>query len=363
VILGCRRILGASSGVLDGWVRVASGRIAEVGTGVPPGPVRMLPGWLAPGFIDLHVHGGGGASFQSGRAQDAARVAEFHRSHGTTTMLASLVTAPVAEMAATVRGLAEAVAAGVVAGVHLEGPFLSEQRRGAHAREFLRDPEPAAIDELLASGPVAMISLAPERPGGLGAVRRVAEAGVVAAVGHTDATYELTRDAVKAGATVATHLCNGMRPLHHREPGPILALLEDHRVTVEVINDGFHVHPAAVAAVFAAAGDRVALVTDAIAAAGMPDGEYLLGVLDVVVRDGVPRLIDGGSIAGSTLTMAASVRRAVRHGIAPEVAVAAATATPARVLRRDDIGRIAPGARADLVLLDDSFAVQEVWRA
>jgi N-acetylglucosamine-6-phosphate deacetylase len=209
---------------------------------------------------------------------------------------------------------------------------------------------------------VRMVTLAPELDGGLEAVAQVVAGGAVAAVGHTDASYELARAAVDAGATVATHLFNGMPPVHHRRPGPGVALLEDERVVVELINDGAHLHPAVVRGVFAAAGrGRVALITDAMAGAGMADGEYVLGDRRVTVAGGIARLAGGGSLAGSTLTQDAALRNAVAAGVAVEDAVAALTSTPARVLGLGDrVGSLAAGRAADLVVLDDGLHVVSV---
>ena len=214
--------------------------------------------------------------------------------------------------------LAELVVDGEIAGVHLEGPWLAASRCGAHDPAQLRDPDPGELDTLLATGVVAMVTLAPERAGALDAIRRVAGAGAVAAVGHTDADFALTRAAIAAGARHATHLFNAMAPLHHREPGPVVALLDDDRVTVELVTDGLHVHPALWEHVVRAAGaHRVAAVTDAMAAAGMPDGAYRLGRLDVEVVDRVARLAGGaaglGAIAGSTATADALFRNIVAH--------------------------------------------------
>lgn len=349
-------------GTQRGWIDVEDGLISALGAGEPPAGDRLDLGdcTIVPGFVDLHVHGGDGAGFQSGDPEEAARAVAFHRRHGTTTMLGSLVTAPVDELADVVRRLAEVVEEGLLAGVHLEGPFLSEARCGAHDPALLRDPLPAALETVLAAGPVAMVTLAPERAGGLEAIRRIVDHGALAAVGHTDATYDTTRQAIDAGARVATHLFNGMRPLHHREPGPVLALAEDERVVLELISDGIHLHPAIVRAVVAQRPGRTAFVTDAISAAGLGDGSYRLGGLDVAVHDGVPTLVHGGALAGSTLTTAGAVRTAVRAGVPLEAAVAAAAATPARVLGLKDRGRIEVGLRADLVALDADLAVRAV---
>src|SRR6266536_1623831 len=234
-------------------------------------------------------------------------------------------------------------------------------RGGAHDPAFLRPPALPEVRRLLAAGGSAlrMVTLAPELDGGLDAVRAVVAAGAVAAVGHTDATYEVARASIDAGARLGTHLFTGMRPVHHREPGPVVALLEDDRVAVELVNDGTHLHPAIVRGVVAAAGpDRVALITDAIAGAGMGDGEYELGGLRVRVSGGVARLASTGSIAGSTLTMDAAFRRAVVDaGLPLEVAARLTSSRPARMLGLDDVGAIEPGRRADLVVLDEKLEV------
>lgn len=350
----------------EGWLELAGGRIAAAGAGQPPrAPDHDLAGrWVVPGFIDVHVHGGGGASFGSEDVEDARRAIAFHRLHGTTTTLASLMTAPPDELERSLAGLADLVEAGELAGVHLEGPFLSAARCGAHDPRLLRAPAPEELSQLLAAGrgSVRMVTLAPELDGGLDAVRRVVGHGAIAAIGHTDASYELTRAAADAGATVATHLFNAMRPLHHRDPGPVPALLEDDRVTVELICDGVHLHPGLVHSVFALAGaDRVALVTDAIAAAGAGDGEYELGGRGVRVENGVARLAGTGTLAGSTLTMDAALRVAVGAGVPVADAARALSETPARLLGLGErVGALEPGMDADLVVLDDDLHVEAV---
>ncbi|MGB3257262.1 MAG: amidohydrolase family protein, partial [Ornithinimicrobium sp.] len=292
-------------GVLrPGWVEVAGERILAVGSGCPPrsADTELPVGTVTAGFVDIHAHGGGGASFTTGKAEEAAEVVRFHRHHGTTTLMASLVSAEPQALLRQVTALADLVQEGLLAGIHLEGPWLAAGKRGAHDAHVLRDPDPGEIARLLRAGrgAVRMVTLAPERTGGLDAVRQLIAEGVTVAVGHTEADYGTTRAAIRAGARVATHLFNAMPPLHHREPGPVLALLEDPRVTLELVADGIHLHPALVARVLASAGtDRVALVTDAMSAAGMTDGRYALGTLDAVVSDGVARL-PSGAIAGST---------------------------------------------------------------
>lgn len=357
MILTGPRLLGCDAD----WLRIEHGVIAELGSGRPPGESHELgDGWLVPGFVDLHVHGGGGASFQDGDAVTAAR---YHRAHGTTTMLASLVSAPVDDLVAAVERLAPAHRNGLVAGVHLEGPFLAASHCGAHDPAALVPPDPSALDRLTDTGLVRMVTVAPELPGALEAVRTLSARGVVVAVGHTGATYAVTRAAVAAGARVGTHLFNGMPPLHHREPGPVLALLTDPSVVVEVIADGVHLHPHVVRWVLDQAPGRVALVTDAIAAAGRPDSTVQLGGQAVTVRDGAPRLTGTDTLAGSVLTMDAAIRGAVSAGADLPVAVTAATATPARVLGLADRGDLAVGQRADLVHLSADLHARHTWVA
>ncbi len=348
-----------------GWLEVSGRQIADCGAGGPPGPptVEFPDSVVVPGFVDMHVHGGGGASYTDAHGNGAA--AEFHLRHGTTSTLASLVTAAPVELLAGVRALAEATRRGVVAGMHLEGPWLSPARCGAHDRTVMRDPDPAEIDAVLAAGgdAIRMVTLAPERPGSEWAIRRFVDAGVVVAVGHTDATYEQVCRAVDLGATVGTHLFNAMPPLHHREPGPALALLQDPRVTVELIADGVHVHPAVVRAVIEAAGpDRVAVVTDAIAAAGCDDGEFRLGTVGIDVASGVARVHGTSTIAGSTTTMDALFLRVADSGSdkALAAAVQMTSATPARVLGLDGVGALRPGNDANLVVLDGNLRVSAV---
>lgn len=299
VLTGARVVL--PSGTVDDGELVIDG--AHIGGSAPsagqePEAERWdLSGhWIVPGFVDLHNHGGGGASFTSGTVDDVLTGIATHRAHGTTTLVASTVTGEMEFLTARAGLLSELTEQGDLAGIHFEGPFISPCRKGAHSEALLRDPHPADVAALLdaSRGAARMVTLATELPGGLDSVRLLADRGVIAAVGHTDATYEQTVEAIDAGATVATHLFNAMPPLGHRAPGPIAALLEDERVTVELINDGTHLHPAALELAFHRAGaDRVAFITDAMDAAGFGDGRYLLGPLEVDVVDGVARLVEG----------------------------------------------------------------------
>lgn len=376
VLAGARVVLPTGV-VAGGHVTVENGRIAGCGAAQEAPGARdggrtldLTGHWIVPGFVDVHVHGGGGASFSSGNAEEALTAVRTHRAHGTTTMVASTVTGELDDLARQAAVLAELTEQGDLAGIHFEGPFISPHRCGAHQPELLRDPDPADVRKLVeaARGAARMMTLAPELPGGLDSVRLLADLGVIAAVGHTDSTYEATLDAVEAGATVATHLFNAMPSLMHRAPGPIAALLEDDRVTVELINDGTHLHPAVLELAFARAGaDRVAFITDAMGAAGMNDGMYPLGPMSVEVKDGVARIADGptaGSIAGSTLTLDTAFKRSVTiDRLSVEDTVRALSVNPARLLGvGDQVGSLEPGKDADLVVLDASYDLVGVMR-
>ena len=361
------RTLDADGRTDDRWVLLDGATIAATGTGEPPSAdetVDLAGAWLTPGFVDLHLHGGGGHAFDDGPSAVRAGLA-VHRAHGTTRSLVSLAAAPVERLETALAAIAD-LGDPLVLGVHLEGPFLAAARCGAHDPRHLRDPHPDDVPRLLAAGRGAlrMVTLAPELPGGLDAVRRLAGAGVTVAVGHTEADLTTAAAAFDAGARVLTHAFNAMRGLGHREPGPVGAALRDERVTIELILDGAHVHPVVAGLLMSGAPGRVALVSDAMAAAGGPDGGYRLGGRDVTVRDGVAVLAGTTTLAGSTLTLDTALRNALALGVDPVAAVAAVTAVPARALGlRDRLGRLAPGYAADVVVLDDDWTVRAVWAA
>ncbi|WP_084961746.1 N-acetylglucosamine-6-phosphate deacetylase [Thermoactinospora rubra] len=355
-------------GVHEGWLTIEDGRITHIGRGAAPGPGHSLGGrHVVPGFVDIHNHGGAGSSFPSGDQDAARRAVALHERHGTTAMVASLVTGSLEELTAATEALAELCQDGLLAGIHFEGPYIARARCGAHNPALLRDPSVEEVDRLVKAGHghVRMLTIAAELPGALDVIRAAVAGGVVVALGHSDATYDQTREGIDAGATVATHLYNAMPPLGHRAPGPVAALLEDPRVTVELINDGVHVHPAMLRLAYAVAGrSRTALITDAMAATGLGDGSYMLGSMEVEVSGGVARLVEGGSIAGSTLTMDVAFRRTVQEvGLSLPEAAETASLTPARVLGLDgEIGSIAVGKRADLVVLTDELEVAAVMK-
>ena len=358
-------------GVLENAViEIADERIASCEPSGTPAGSEHVAGWLVPGFVDIHVHGGDGCDYATEDPQKAIAARAFHAAHGTTSSLASLVTAPLEVLVQQLSTIADLVDDGHFAGIHLEGPFLSATQRGAHERSLLRPPDPDAVERLIEAGRgrLTMVTLAPELPGAMEAMRRFLDAGVRVAVGHTDADRDAIAAALDAGATVATHLFNAMRSIHHREPGPIPLLLADPRVAVELIADGFHVHRDVLRMVAAAAGPaRVLLVTDAMAAAGKPDGDFALGGRNVRVRDGMARLVDQdgalGSIAGSTLTMAEAFQTMTEITGSVEIAAAMASTNAARQLGLAGVGRIETGCSADLCVVDDDGVLQRVMQS
>lgn len=369
------RLVSPTGIIDDAWVRVDGDRIATLGTGrawTDAGADEVVDGsalagagaLLAPGFIDIHGHGGGGFAFDDG--PDEIRAARaVHRAHGTTRAAVSLVTAPLETLERRAAMVADLTATDAdILGSHLEGPFLDVARKGAHDAALLRAPAAQAVSRLLDAGrgTVRQITIAPELEGGLDAIRLIVAAGAAAAVGHTSADFAQSVAAFDAGATILTHAFNAMNGLHHRDPGPVAAAAADPRVTLEVIADGVHLHREVVRIAYAAAPGRVALITDAMAAAGSADGRYEIGALDVDVVDGTARLVHGGAIAGSTLTQDAALRFAVAAGIPLTEAVASLTSIPARAIgRADDLGALTEGRLADAVLLTAGLDVRGVW--
>jgi N-acetylglucosamine-6-phosphate deacetylase len=371
-----------TAGLADGIVTVDAGVITAVAAapdGAGPAADRDV---ILPGLIDIHCHGGGGHSFATVAADEARAAADFHAARGTTGVIASLVTAAPADLLGQVRALAPLVAEGTLLGLHLEGPFLSPARRGAHAPELLRDPDEALVAALLAAadGALKIVTIAPERAGAAALASMLGDAGVTVAFGHTDTDYAGMAAALAAAGpgALVTHLGNAMPPLHQRGAGPVAAALvaaADDAAWVELIADGVHVDGGFTRLVFAAAAPgRVVLVTDAMAAAGMPDGAYVLGPLRVTVSGGVARLAgpegagDGGSgsIAGGTRTLLEIVATAAASGVPLADAARAASESPARVLGLGPArGRLAPGLAADLVVADPAagLRVRRVMRA
>jgi N-acetylglucosamine-6-phosphate deacetylase len=353
----------------DAWILFDGDTITATGSGadrpLADETLDLTGRWIVPGFLDLHTHGGGGQDYATG---DIAAGLAAHRRHGTTRTVVSLVAEPVEVLEQQLARIADLTAADPrVLGSHLEGPFLAEARRGAHAAEMLRTPDDATIDRLIAAarGTLRQVTIAPELPGGLDAVRRFAAAGVVVAIGHTETDAATARAAFDAGATLLTHAFNAMPGIHHRAGGPVAAALDDERVSLELVLDGLHVEQSVAAIAFAAAPGRIALISDAMAAAGAADGSYRLGTLDVTVASGIAMVAGTETIAGSTLTLdTALILEIDALGLSRSEAVAALTATPARILGlAERFGLLAPGYAADVVVLDADDTVEQVWAA
>ena len=351
--------LGAEAAVVDGVlvpgdVEVADGRIAAVGLAGGGGR-----GTAVPGFVDLHIHGFGGVDFSAADSAGYVRAGEALLATGVTSFRPTFITAPEDELTASLAEVPEEAGGARVLGCHLEGPFISPERLGMHPADARRDPDPRLLERLLAAGPVAQMTLAPELDGAFDLVDTLVSRAVVVACGHSDATAAQAHAAFDRGATVVTHLFNAMRPFAHRDPGIAGAALARDDVAVELILDGNHLAPETVRLAWRAAAGRVALVTDALAAAGVGDGTWHLGAVEVEVRDGVARR-PNGVLAGSVLTMPRALRALVEAGAPLEAAAHAAGAVPARIARRPDLGSLAPGAAADVVVLDDALEVERV---
>ncbi len=320
--------------------------------------------------MDLQINGYYGTEFQIAEAAPWAAVAGRLPETGTTAFMPTLITAPVGSLADALRAAAAFVpglppGGARVLGVHLEGPFISPARPGAHNRAWITDPEPAAVGQLIEAGRglLRLVTLAPERPGALAAIGQLVAAGILVSVGHSDATAEQVAAAAGQGARMVTHLFNAQRPLGHREPGVVGQALSDERLTSGLIADLHHVAAPVCGLAFLAAPDRIALVTDAAAAAGMAPGEYLLGGerITLPAGDSAPPVRADGTLAGSALRLDKAVANAVRCGLALPAAVAAATRIPADLIGRPDLGRLAPGAAADLVWLSPELRTRATW--
>jgi N-acetylglucosamine-6-phosphate deacetylase len=383
-----------SAALSPGYVLIKDGRITAVEAGDPPRPPdeHLDRGVLVPGFVDIQVNGYYGVEFDVADEAGWRLVADRLPETGTTAFMPTIITAPLPTLNDSLKAAASIIPAlagrpetrstpgtsdgldtpdipdgpgARVLGVHVEGPFISPKRGGAHNKAWMTDPTPEAVSGLLAAaqGHLKILTLAPERDGALPAIRELTKQNVVVSVGHSDALAHQVAEAAEAGARMVTHLFNGQRPLHHREPGVVGQALADHRLTSGLVADFVHVAGPVTAIAFAAAPGRIVLVTDAAACAGMPPGEYTLGgqPIELPPGDGVPPVRPDGTLAGSALRMDVAVSNMVSVGVSLPAAVAAATRIPADLIGRPDLGRIAAGARADLTWLGEGLRAQATW--
>ena len=351
--------LGVGAALVDGTlvlgdVEVADGQVASVGLNSANGK-----GIASPGFVDLQVNGFAGVDFFSADAGGYRRAGEALLECGVTAYQPTFITSPEDELVAALGEVPPNGATPRILGAHLEGPFIAPERLGTHPAESRRDPDLALLQRLLAAGPVSHVTLAPELPGAFELVYLLRERGVTVSCGHSNATAAEAREAFARGAKTVTHIFNAMRPFAAREPGLAGAALVSSDVVVQVILDGVHLADDTARLVWQAAGGRVALVTDAIAAAGAGDGRYTLAGVDFEVEDGVARSADR-VLAGSTVPMIEAVRNLVTLGAPLDAALAAATSVPARIAARPELGTLAPGSAADIVVLDDSLEIVRV---
>jgi len=351
--------LGVEAALVDGAfvpgdVEVADGAVAAYGL-----PGTNGSGVAVPGFVDLQVNGFAGVDLMGADTDGYRRAGEALLETGVTAYLPTFISAPEEDLLAALGNVPADVGGARILGVHLEGPFLSEKRLGIHPPAARRDPDLALLERLLGSGPVRLMTLAPELPRADELIDRLLLGGVAVSCGHTDATAAQAVRAFDRGARAVTHLFNAMRPFRHRDPGLAGAALAREDVIVQIILDGVHLAEETARVICQAAPGRVALVTDAVAAAGMGDGFYFLGGSEIEVRNGIARSLDD-VLAGSSLTMIEAVRNLHGLGIPLSEAVAAATAVPARVLSMPDLGRLDVGLPADLVVLDDNLEIERV---
>lgn len=366
------RVVTPGAVLADGVVEIDGDRILAVRSAVvdddPRPDIGDPEGWILPGLVDIHNHGGGGASFTAADPEQIATAADQHLSQGSTSVLGSAVTDAPDRMLAVVGTLADAVDDGRLAGIHIEGPFLAEACKGAQDARYLLDPDLGLARELIAAGrgQVKVMTVAAELPGADALADQLLADRVVVALGHTAADATTARRFLGPRARLVTHLFNGMPPSHHRSPGPALAALAAAaagEVAVELVADGVHLADETVRAALTLAGGHAVFITDAMAAAGMADGSYVLGPQHVTVADGVARLSNGGSIAGGTSALLDQVRRHITAGLDPVAVVhAAATAPAAAVGLSAEVGALAPGLRSDLVVTDADLQPVRVMR-
>jgi N-acetylglucosamine-6-phosphate deacetylase len=345
-------------------LEVSQGLISAISTKCSTKADHDFLGTLIPGFVDIHCHGGGGYYFSDTSTSNIEKARQVHREHGSTTLLASLLTQPIGVLEEEIQRLIPLVNNGLFAGIHLEGPYLSEARCGAHQPSLLRSPEIEELSALIdcGAGTIVMVTLASELEGGIEAIKYLTSRGVKVALGHSQASATTTEEAIKAGASLITHFSNGMPKLEDSQGTITAVALADRKIPLEIILDGAHLSEATLAAVKGAGDNRIILITDAIAAAGGADGHYQIGTLEITVESGVARLNSNGSLAGSTLTMDVAFRNLLKSGSSLSEAVNAASTLPARTLGLNDVGSISVGKKAHLLelSLDNHITLIEI---
>ncbi|MBV7364058.1 N-acetylglucosamine-6-phosphate deacetylase [Actinomycetaceae bacterium TAE3-ERU4] len=383
------KVVTADNVLEDGVVVFSAGKVDYVGLAndcqEDLSGAEKVDGYVLPGFVDVHCHGGGGASFPDATTREELQTAIMeHRRHGTTSLVGSCVTAAPEVLKQRAELMAQACDEGELAGIHYEGPFVSQARCGAQDPRFIIDPDPELTKELVAAGRghVKTMTIAPEKPnikGDDGVSAALINNGALPSYGHTDSDPDSVREALSdarrllakaenplSGRATVTHLFNGMRPLHHRDPGPIAECLSDAArggVVLEMIADGIHLHPSIIRDVYETVGrENIVFVTDAMAAAGMADGSYVLGPQAVTVKDGVARLAEGDSIAGGTSHLLDQVKLLTNYGLPLVDVVYCASEQGARILGDASIGALAVGKRANLVCVSNDFEPLAVYR-
>ena len=354
-------------GFIRGGFSVENGRFVEVFTDDRPGGENLRGTYVIPGLVDIHTHGAVGADFSDGKVSGLRRMAAHLASRGVTSFVPTSMTLPYESLSLAFDTAAELFSAwetgcARVVGVHMEGPFFSEKKKGAQNADYLRFPDYSAFRALFegCGGLVRIVDLAPELPHAADFIKKASKLCTVS-VAHTDAGYEDAVAGYEAGAHHLTHLFNAMPPFHHREPGVIGAAADREGVTAELICDGYHVHPSAVRMAFRLFPDRICLVSDSLRCCGMPDGEYELGGQKIILSEGVARL-ENGTMAGAASDLYTDMQNAISFGISRHDAILAATLHPAQVIGCDgEIGSIEPGKLADFVLCDEGLSLLEVY--
>jgi N-acetylglucosamine-6-phosphate deacetylase len=362
VIIRAERVVTSTEVIKNVALRIEDGKISDISTdqGIKP---NLMAKTVIPGFVDIHCHGGNGSHFFDQESESAANSARFHLHHGTTSVIASFIAAPISELKQQISVLVKKLPLLNIVGIHLEGPYLSEIFCGAHNPEFLSDPSVEEIKSLLeiGGGWIKMITIAPELQGALESISYLNSVEVIAAIGHSDADDLITKNSIDAGAKLVTHFFSAMRPIHHRIGGMTLTTLFDERIHLELILDNVHIATNAIAIPLHFAPDRIIGITDALSVAGQPDGDYTLGTTEVELRNSIAKIKGKDLLAGSTLTMDRSFRSAVtKLGLDPIQAVNAFSTRPAALLKLKNVGDIKIGMDADLLLMDNEYNLEKV---